>query len=362
MEKRQPKYMELVNWIREQIDGKKFLPGQRMYSENRLKEMFHVSRQTIRHAIGILEEEGVLVRKRGSGTYVSDIRQENLENKTGIAVVTTYVDGYIFPKTIQGIEEVLFEKGYSVQIAFTNNRLSREKAILEDILHRNGVAGAIVETTKSGLPNPNLSLYKKLQQKGIPVIFINSFYPQLSIPHVSLNDRMAGRKAAEYLMERGHRKIGGIFKLDDGQGHMRYAGYLDAMQKGGIEIDDSQIVWIDTDMMKHLGEYRNLLISRLKGCTAVLCYNDQIGVEAASILNSVDIRVPEDISLVSVDDSELTLLGDVALTSIPHPKDRLGERAALNLLKMIQEPGYDGTYEFDADIVVRDSVRDRREE
>ena len=132
MEKRQPKYMELVNWIREQIDGKKFLPGQRMYSENRLKEMFHVSRQTIRHAIGILEEEGVLVRKRGSGTYVSDIRQENLENKTGIAVVTTYVDGYIFPKTIQGIEEVLFEKGYSVQIAFTNNRLSREKAILED--------------------------------------------------------------------------------------------------------------------------------------------------------------------------------------------------------------------------------------
>lgn len=64
MEKRQPKYVELVNWIREQIDGKKFLPGQRMYSENRLKEMFHVSRQTIRHAIGILEEEGVLVRKR----------------------------------------------------------------------------------------------------------------------------------------------------------------------------------------------------------------------------------------------------------------------------------------------------------
>ena len=35
---------------------------------------------------------------------------------------------------------------------------------------------------------------------------------------------------------------------------------------------------------------------------------------------------------------------------------------ALNLLKMIQEPGYDGTYEFDADIVVRDSVRDRSEE
>ena len=56
MERKQPKYMELVNWIQEQIAAKKFLPGQKMYSENRLKEMFHVSRQTIRHAIGVLEE------------------------------------------------------------------------------------------------------------------------------------------------------------------------------------------------------------------------------------------------------------------------------------------------------------------
>ena len=127
MEKRQPKYVELVNWIREQIDGKKFLPGQRMYSENRLKEMFHVSRQTIRHAIGILEEEGVLVRKRGSGTYVSDIRQENLENKTGIAVVTTYVDGYIFPKTIQGIEEVLFERVIPSKLLLPTTGLAGKK-------------------------------------------------------------------------------------------------------------------------------------------------------------------------------------------------------------------------------------------
>ena len=356
MGKKQPKYVGLVDWIQEQIRSKKFLPGQKIYSENRLKEMFQVSRQTVRHAVGILEEEGVLVRKRGSGTYVSNIRQENLENKTRIAVVTTYVDGYIFPKTIQGIEKVLFENGYSVQIAFTNNQISREKTILEDILSRDEVAGIIMETTKSGLPNPNLPLYERLRQRKIPIIFINSYYPGLAIPHVSLNDRMAGEKAVEYLIERGPCKIGGIFKLDDGQGHMRYAGYLDALQKAGIEIDDSRIVWIDTAMMQRLGEYRNLLIGRLGGCTAAVCYNDQIAFEAASILNSVDIRMPEDISFVSIDDSELALLGDVALTSIPHPKDKLGEKAALNLLKMIQDPGYDGTYEFDAKIIERGSV------
>ena len=44
----------------------------------------------------------------------------NLEGRNRIAVVTTYVDSYIFPKTIQGIERVLFERGYSVQISFTD--------------------------------------------------------------------------------------------------------------------------------------------------------------------------------------------------------------------------------------------------
>lgn len=63
--------MELVNWIQDEMIAGQFAPGQKLYSENELKDMFHMSRQTVRHAISILEKEGVLVRKRGSGTYIS---------------------------------------------------------------------------------------------------------------------------------------------------------------------------------------------------------------------------------------------------------------------------------------------------
>lgn len=349
--------MELVNWIQEQIALKKFLPGQKMYSENELKDMFHVSRQTVRHAISILENEGVLIRKQGSGTYINDRRQVNLENRTRISVVTTYVDGYIFPRTIQGIENVLFENGYSVQIAFTNNQFAREKTVLEDILSRDEVAGVIVETTKSGIPNPNLSLYKELQKRGIPILFINSSYSLLDIPHVSLNDRMAGAKATEYLIKMGHQKIGGIFKLDDGQGHMRYAGYMQAMIDAGLALDDSHVVWIDTLGMQSLANSSGLILERLRDCTAIVCYNDQVAFELVAILEKEKIRIPDEISLVSIDDSELTVLGDVSLTSVPHPMERLGAKAALNLLKLIENPSYDATYEFDAEIVERNSVK-----
>lgn len=353
-DKTTPKYLELVNWINEQIETKKILPGQKLYSENTLKEMFAVSRQTVRHAIGILEDKGVVQRVRGSGTYIDDGRSAK---PMRVSVVTTYVDGYIFPRTIQGIENVLLEAGYSVQIAFTNNRHEREKTILEDIINRDEVSGLIVEPTKSGIPNPNLPLYREILKRRVPVIFINSYYPQLEIPHVSINDYMAGRKMTKYLISMGHKKIGGIFKLDDGQGQARFSGYMDAMFDAGLSVEDGQVVWVDTVEKEHLEKSEGKVLERFQDCTAVFCYNDEVAFGLLGIYKRHGIHVPEDVSVASVDDSELAVLGEVPLSSAPHPMERLGEKAAKNLLCMIEEPGFDANYEFEVDVIKRMSVR-----
>lgn len=359
MEKNQLKYMELISWIRQQIEEKQFQPGQKLYSENRLKEMFGLSRQTVRHAISVLEEEGILRRVQGSGTYINDRRQVNLESRTRISVVTTYVDSYIFPRTIQGIENVLFQHGYSVQIAFTNNQTGREKMILEDILSRDEVAGVIMETTKSGIPNPNLELYRRIRERGIPVLFLNSCYPQLDIPHVSLNDRQVGYKSTEYLIQKGHEKIGAVFKLDDGQGVSRYTGYLEALEHYSLEIEDNRVVWIDTVDIRQFDKNRERLLSRLQDCTGVVCYNDEVAFSLTDLLKKEGIKIPQDISVISVDDSELAVLLEPALTSVIHPMEKLGDKAANNLIEMIRNPAFQGTYEFEVSIVERDSVAKR---
>ena len=357
MEKATPKYLEMVRWINSQIEEKKLVPGQKLYSENTLKEMFGVSRQTVRHAIGVLENEGVVRRIQGSGTYINDNRLANLTRHMRVSVVTTYVDGYIFPRTIQGIENVLLEAGYSVQIAFTNNQHGRERTILEDIISRDEVSGLIVEPTKSGIPNPNLHLYQEIRKKRIPIIFINSYYPQLKIPHVSINDHMAGWKMTKYLIAMGHKKIGGIFKLDDGQGQSRFAGYMNAMIDAGLEVEDKQVVWVDTEEKQHLEKAAEKVLERFKNCTAVFCYNDEVAFGLLDIFKKRNIRVPQDISVASVDDSELAILGDVPITSTPHPMERLGGKAAENLLRMIKDPSFDANYEFEVDVVPRSSVR-----
>lgn len=357
MDKAAPKYLELVRWINEQIRDKKLVAGQKMYSENELKEMFGVSRQTVRHAIGVLEQDGLIRRVQGSGTYINDSRLVNLSKRMRVGVVTTYVDGYIFPRMIQGIESVLLDAGYSVQIAFTNNQNGREKTILEDIISRDEVAGIIVETTKSGIPNLNLHLYHEICKRRIQVVFINSYYPQLKIPHVSINDRMAGKKMTSHLISMGHKEIGGIFKMDDGQGLLRYAGYMEAMAEAGFEVDDARILWIDTEDVKHLDKLSDKVLDRFKGCTGLFCYNDEVAFGLLDIFKKAGIDVPQDISIVSVDDSELAVLGEVAITSAPHPMEELGRKAAENLLQLIKDPFFDANYEFDVDIVQRDSVR-----
>ncbi len=352
-----PKYMELVEWIQEQISSKNLLPGQKLCSENELKDKFGVSRQTVRHAIGLLEQEGVLRRVQGSGTFINDVRLFNLEKRSKVMVVTTYVDAYIFPRTIQGIENVLSEQGYSVQIAFTNNQNSKEKTILEDIISRDEVAGIIMETTKSGIPNSNLHLYKELRKRRVPILFINSFYPALKIPHVSINDKAAGKRATKHLIDMGHRRIGGVFKLDDGQGHQRYVGYVEAMNEAGLEIDDSRILWIDTEDVRDITKCTERILDRMESCTGIFCYNDQVAFNIIEVFKKQGILIPEDISIASVDDSDLAVRGDVKLSTVPHPMEKLGEKAAENLIEMIKNPAFDGTYEFEDDIIIRDSVK-----
>ena len=214
--------MQIVDWVHDLLESGELAPGEKLSSENELCSMFGLSRQTVRHAIGILEEEGLLIRRRGSGTYISDDRVRVPDGKNKIAVISTYVDSYIFPKTIQGIENYLFDQGFSSQIYFTNNLLEKERTILEGI--GDDVAGIIIEATKSGLPNPNLPLIRRLMEKEIPILFINSYYPQLPLPHVTLSDRVSAELAVKYLADAGHRRIGALMKFDDGQGHLRYAG------------------------------------------------------------------------------------------------------------------------------------------
>ena len=358
MQAREPKYITVVNWVRDQINSGKLTVGDRLPSEHELSDCFGLSRQTVRHAIDVLEQQKLVSRRQGSGTYIGEsTRGERRERFGNIAVISTYVDSYIFPPVLRGIEGALSAAGYTTQIAFTSNRISSEGDILKNLINRRYIDGLIVEPAKSALPNPNLHYYREFMKLQIPILFFNSNYPELGLPYVSLDDQKVAAKATDYLIRAGHHQIGGIFKSDDGQGHCRYSGFLHSILEAGIKLKSRNVVWIDTDDFRHLERIEEYLFYRLEGCTAVLCYNDEIAYLLAGFCQKRGIRVPEDLSIISIDNSDLATIGDVQITSIPHPMETLGKKVGENMVKMIANPYFDGTWLFDSEVIERDSVK-----
>lgn len=353
----QKKYERIVSWVQAEIKKGSLKCGEKLPSENDLMKQFTVSRQTVRRAMEELSEKGIVEGRRGSGTYITINTRRVSGKEIRIAAMLTYVDTYIFPLIIRGIESVLSRENCILQIAMTDNAVEKERMFLRELIRTQSVDGIIAEAVKSALPNPNLKLYRELQNIGIPVLFVNSFYKELDIPHISMDDYRAGYLVTKHLAECGHTRIGGIFKSDDGQGHLRYAGYTDALMEQEIKIRGDQIVWIDSAELKTMEEENGRFLKRLTGCTACVCYNDETAYKLVNILRKAGLHVPKDMSVAGIDNSGLAGFCSVPLTSVENPVEELGRTAAEQIVGKVLKNEEMETREFVPELIVRNSVR-----
>lgn len=358
------KYLAIVDWVREYIISENLKPNDRFLTEKQLCDIHGVSRQTVRQALMRLESENVITRVRGSGTFVGSgiaVPRTEPEKKT-VGVISTYFSDYIFPHIVTGIESVLGDSGYTMQLAITHDQVFEETQALEKML-RTGVSGLIVEPSKSALPNPNTELYAELRRKGVPIVFFNAKYPWAEgFPCVAMDDEAAGKTVTDHLFSRGHRRVAGIFALDDIQGHKRYSGYMRSCLENGVHNSEKNVYWYSTAERSDLFKYaKDRLLELLSGTTAVVCYNDRLAIELLHFCKENGIRVPEELSVVGIDDSPYAAICDVPLTTVHHPHRKLGESAARTLLSMIEHRVTEPEDRiFVPELVERESVLDVR--
>ena len=355
MEVRQ--YQAIVEWSKKQITDEQLKPGDKFFTEHELMVIFGVSRHTVRNALGQLEYENILERRRGSGSYVSAAAgHHNRPAKSMmIGVISTYIDGYIFSNTLRGIEDTLKQHGYSMLLSSSSNKASQEYRAISSMMDK-GVDGLIIEPAKNFLFNPYKDAYLELQKQRIPIVFIDAYHRDMPFPHISLNDNAAGRLAAEHLMKAGHRRIAGLFMSDILQGHRRFEGYTAALCGAGLEYSEQNIIWYTEEDVPVITADAARLIDRIGDCTGLVCFNDLHAVNVVKTLSESGIRIPEDLSVVSVDNSDLAEHCKVPLTSVVHPKEELGAAAADHIVRLIKDPRFDASFEFEPRLVERQSV------
>ena len=335
------KYLGIVNWAKEVIREKNLSAGDKFLSETELCGIHNVSRQTVRQALAYMERQGILSRKQGSGSFIQNPNAMSAEmNSNLVGIVSTYFSDYIFPSIVTGIERVLTNNNVSMQLMTTSNQVAEEARALEKMLAQN-ISGLIVEPSKSALPNPNMALYNEIRARDIPLVFFNAKYSWSSNPLVAMDDYAAGQIATEHLISLGHRKITGIFVFDNMQGHKRYQGFMNSLIDHNIPMPEKRVLWFPAGEQSALfAESGSGLSSLLDDSTAVVCYNDSLAVELLGFCKQQGRNVPDDLSIVGIDDSKLAKICEIPLTSVQHPKQLLGETAATILLEQMSNPTF----------------------
>lgn len=335
-----PKYQMVADTLRSDILDGMYQKRMLLPTEQLLCQQFQVSRQTVRQALALLASEGLIERRQGSGSHIRDLLKPAPMPRRSIAVITTYISDYIFPSILREVENVLSDHNSAPLLFATQNQVSNERKVLNTLLELSPLDGVLVEGTKTGLPNPNLDLYRRLIDQKVPLVFMNGNYPELTDSLSVLDDNYGGGNLlVHYLHQRGHQRIAGIFKNDDIQGHQRYAGYADALRTLDLPFEDQQVLWYSTEAKESLfldGVGVKYLEQTLAGYTAVVCYNDEIASRLVAQLSKRGVSIPEDLAVVSFDNSQYSEMTTPRITSLSHGSHNVGRMAAELLMHLFE--------------------------
>ena len=124
-------------------------------TEAMLCQMYNVSRQTVRKALSVLEEEHLIQKRQGSGSYA--IGNQKQSGMLQIAILVHSNTEYIYPRLLADLCDTLQKHGFSWIIYVTENQISKEREILQFLLENQeaAVCGIVSEGCKTSFPTPN---------------------------------------------------------------------------------------------------------------------------------------------------------------------------------------------------------------
>ena len=279
------------------LEGKLRLP-----SEDELCRKYSCSRQTVRSALDLMVDKGLIVKKRGSGSYISD-KAKKKSNK--VFLIVEDEDEYTNPELIASLKPALKKFGFDLTCISTGASYDRERDALSEVISA-CPAAVLIEPIADIIPNYNKPLLEAIHNKDIPVIYLFSSYafPEHSVC-IREDDIEGVKTLVSYLKEKGHTDIACAFRLDDSRGLLRYKSFVDALHENGLHFEQQRAFFFSSkERREMLGGSEELLLKIAgeikKGASAIVCQNDELSYRLQELLKK-DIR--SDIEVVSFDNS-----------------------------------------------------------
>jgi GntR family transcriptional regulator of arabinose operon len=332
------KHQVIETWTRSRIVEGVLIPGEKLPSESQLCAQFGVSRSVVRQAIRNLIQEGLVESIKGVGTFCRT-RPPESQSSANIGLVEFFIGSYIYPRVIRGCYNALSRKGFALLLNQSEYNLDQERAILQE-LRRKKVGGIIIAPIYGAGDRSNALLLEEIQNEGIAVVLCDDYYPGREFSSVTLDYHRCGEAAAAHLWAKGHRKIGIFYQKDFLVKANRMKGVLDYLGTQEAPVRDGWIVGFNGQ--GPASGAADAAERFFKGArevpSAFVCGNDEDAMNLIRVAESQGFRVPDDLSVVGFDNSDIARLERISLTSVDHPSFQIGEKAANILLDKIFHP------------------------
>ena len=267
-----------------------------------------------------------------------------------VAIVVPHIDRWFFGTMVAGLEGVLSDAGLDVLLYHVSGPDDRRR-FFEQLPARRKVEAVVVVA----FPVTDTER-QRLESLGVTILAAGG--QDEAYPHVSIDDDAAGRQAVRHLLQLRHRRIAMIAATDPTfpgwpRDTPRSSAYYAALAEAGVAVDEQLVVTVDWGGRSGADGMSRLLSLR-EPPTAVYAHSDEVALGAMRTIRRAGLRVPQDISIVGIDDHPLADLMD--LTTVHQPVREQGARSAELLLALLRGDHVDRSVTVPTRLVVRGST------
>lgn len=265
-----------------------------------------------------------------------------------VGLVIPELTNPIFPAFAQVIEQLLASEGYTPVLCTQTPGGATEDELVDQLVER-GVSGIVFMSALHADTTADPSRYARLAARQVPFVLINGYNEAISAPFVSPDDAAAARIAVRHLRALGHERIGlavgprrFVPVLRKVEGFLAETGGRGLVRHTLFSVEGGQAA-----AAALLGE----------GCTGIVCGSDMMALGAIRAARQRGLRVPQDVSVVGYDDSDLFAFTDPPLTTLRQPVRAMGAAAVNTLLEELSgNPVQHAEFVFQPELVVRGST------
>jgi len=345
-----PIFEQLVDFLETDITTKVFPVGSQLSPEPILSKRYKVSRGTMRKALLFLEEKGVVARRKGKGTFVTDPHIRKKKNSLALVYFGDLKDSHsYFGEIISALETAVGNGQFSTFRYRNNDNIQTIKKSFDGIF------------VMRPYDNPTYKKIMELQQIGIPAVMIGAYKKETGMPKVLVDNYRGAYLATEYLIQNGHVHIAFMQGLGNRvSGEERSRGFIQALQDYGIDYKEEMIIRTNGSGTSLGFQTFSEIIRGGTLPTALFACTDLLAIGAMKAIRNAGLRIPRDISVMGFDDISLAEYVEPPLSTVRCDMSKISEVAVAMLNKLIRGNPVERQVAIPVELVPRETTGKRK--